>query len=115
MVEAGQEVVSGIRLGVVIARVHFLRFDQLQDAADGRWQEGGDHPGAVGDQGAGHHGVQLVVGGQKAPAAAWGLAVLGPLVGGVVAHALQFSQLLGLARCEGGSVCCMYVAISGCS
>lgn len=97
-VETGQQVVGGVRLRVVITRVHLFGLDQLQNAADGRRQERRDHPGPVRDQGAGRTGIQLLFGGHvSATDATRGrVSVLGARQ--LVADRLQLPELLGFPR-----------------
>lgn len=88
-VEAGQQVVGCVRLRVVVAGVHLLRFDQLQHAADGGRQKRCDHAGPVGHQGAGSAGIQLLLWGEVAASSATcgDLAIFGALQ--VLADSLQ--------------------------
>lgn len=98
-VETGQQVVGGVRLRVVEPRIHLLRLDQLQHAADGGWQKRCDHPGSVGHQGVGSAGVQLLLRGQVVASGptCGRLPVLAALQ--VLVHPLQLPQLLGLPCC----------------
>lgn len=77
-VEAGEKVIGGVRLSVIITCKHHLRLDELQHAAHRRREEGG-HGGTVRNQS--HVRAQLL---------------LRVLKRRVLAHALQLAQLLRL-------------------
>lgn len=97
-VETGQQVVGGVRLRVVITRVHLFGLDQLQNAADGGRQKRRHHPGPMWHQGASRASVQLLFGGQvrAADAACGCVGILRSRQ--VVADRLQLPELLGLPR-----------------
>lgn len=95
-VETRQQVVSGVRLRVVITRVHLFGLNQLQNTADGGRQKRCDRPRPVWHKGTGGTCIQLLFGGQISAADAACGCVSVFRARQVVADCLQLAQLLGL-------------------